>query len=274
MATPLVLCNVSVASLPLREVIGAAAAAGFTGISVLGRSRRRAARAGVDDLALRALAEAAGVPILDVEAAGDWLGAAPDGPAWLDAVYGWEDYVDIAAALGATTVVAVHFGPAAPLPRAADAFGRLCDRAAGHGLRVALEFPAWATIGDVASAWAVVRAAGRANGGLVVDNWHHRRGANDDDALRAVPAERIFSVQLSDAAARPVGPPEVDVLQRRLPGRGDLDPAGFLRGLWDRGVDAPVGVEVYDAELVAQGAGPAAITLYDALRRTVEAARS
>jgi sugar phosphate isomerase/epimerase len=277
----LVLPNVSVASLHLTEVVAAASTAGFDGISVLGRSRRRALRDGLTDADLRAMIRDHGLVVTDVEAAGDWLNVPPSGaPAWLDLVYGWEELVEIgweelveiAAHLGASTVVAVHFGAPAPLAEAAGLFGRLCDRAADHGLRVAPEFPAWATIGDVGSAWDVARESGRDNAGILVDFWHHRRGGNDDAALRRVPGDRAFSVQISDAAATPVGHPQDDVLHRRLPGEGELDPAPFLRTFWGMGVTAPVGVEVYDAELVAQGPAAAGHRLYAALRHVVDAA--
>jgi sugar phosphate isomerase/epimerase len=267
----LVLPNVSVASMHLTDVIAAASIAGFDGISVLGRARRRALRDGLTDADLRAMIHDCGLVVTDVEAAGDWLNAPPTGgPTWMDVIYGWEEFVEIAAHLGASTVVAVHFGAPAPLAEAAEAFGRICDRAADHGLRVALEFPAWATIGDVGSAWDVARESGRDNAGILVDSWHHRRGGNDDAALQRVPGDRVFSVQISDAAATPVGPLQDDVLHRRLPGEGELAPAAFLRMLWEMGVTAPVGVEVYDAELVAQGPAVAGPRLYAALRHAVD----
>src|SRR5436309_6139095 len=108
----LTLANVSVAPIPLADVIVAAGAAGFDAISVLGRSRRKAReRAGWRDETLRALAQDHGVEISDVEAAGDWLSPrATDAPPWLDVVYGWQEYVEIAAALGATNLVALHAG--------------------------------------------------------------------------------------------------------------------------------------------------------------------
>jgi sugar phosphate isomerase/epimerase len=269
----LVLANVSVAGIRLAEVVAAAVSGGFDAISVLGRTRRRALRDGLTDADMRAMIGDHGLRVTDVEAAGDWLSAPPtDGPAWMDPIYGWEDFIDIAHQLGASTLVAVHFGTPRSLAEAADAFGRLCDRAADQGLRVALEFPAWATIGDVGRAWDVVRESGRDNAGLLVDFWHHRRGGNDDAALRRVPGNRIFSVQVSDAAATPVGPPQEDVLHRRLPGAGELDPAGFLRTLWEMGVTAPLGVEVYDADLVAQGPEVVGPRLYAALRLAVDTA--
>jgi sugar phosphate isomerase/epimerase len=129
-------------------------------------------------------------------------------------------------------------------------------------------------IDSAGSGWDVVRAADRPNGGLLVDLWHHRRSSDDDDLLRSIPPDRIFSVQVSDATARASGPLVEDVQHRMLPGRGELDVVGFLRALTEMGVDAPVGVEVFDPVLVAE-AGPAgaARTLHTALVDVVTQAR-
>jgi len=252
--TTLVLCGVSMLTVPLGEVVRAARAANFDGLTVLARSHRRALeRDGLTTPDLRRLVADAGLVVTDVEATGDWLGAEPDDvPARLrTTVYATEEIVDIAAELGARTLTAVHAGAPQPLDSAAHAFAQLCDRAAGAGLQVALEFVPWMGIDSLATAWNVVRTADRRNGGLLVDVWHHRRSSHDDELLRAVPAEKIFSVQVCDATAEPLAPLAEDVQYRMLPGRGELGVVDFLRILQDRGVDAPIGIEVFDAELAA-----------------------
>ncbi|HSS11701.1 MAG TPA: hypothetical protein VLL25_17575, partial [Acidimicrobiales bacterium] len=104
----LVLANVSVAGMSLGDVVAAAVSGGFDAISVLGRTRRRALRDGLTDADMRAMISDHGLLVTDVEAAADWLAAPPtDAPAWMDPIYGSEDFVDIADHLGATTLVAV-----------------------------------------------------------------------------------------------------------------------------------------------------------------------
>ena len=267
----LVLCNVAMATVPFADFVDAAAAAGFDAISLLGRSHRRATqRDGLTDRDMRLLLEDHGLVVTDIEAAGDWLGPAPeDQPSFLHHIYPVETYLDVAAALGARTVVAVHFGAPAPLDRAAERFAALCDAAADRGLQVALEFPAFATIADVSTAWDVARLAERPNAGVLVDLWHHRRGANDDEALRAVDGSKVYSVQLADAVGDPVGPPLEDVMHRCLPGEGDFGVVDHLRTLDDLGVRAPIGIEVFDEALLAAGARPAAERLAASLRKVV-----
>ena len=139
---------------------------------------------------------------------------------------------------------------------------------------MALEFPAFATIADVAAAWDVVRLADRPNAGVLVDLWHHRRGGNDDDALRSIDGAKVYSVQLSDAVGEPVGPPLEDVMHRCLPGEGDFDVIEHLRTLDRLGVRAPIGVEVFDEALLAAGPRPAAERLAASLRQVVAEALS
>ncbi len=274
----LVLCNVSVASLSFRDVVTAASAAGFDAISILGRSLRRArTREGLSDSDIRAMLDDNGLVVTEIEAVGDWIMPPPvDQPAFMNQVLTEAEYLQAGRSLGAKTLVATHFGDPVELDQAAEKFAGLCDRAADHGLNVALEAVAWATIGDIGTAWEIARRADRPNAGVLVDAWHHNRGpgAGNAEMLRRVPGDRVFAVQLSDAAATPVGPPLEDVRHRLLPGEGSLDLTGLVGILDDAGVRAPIGVEVLSAEILAQGPAGAGRILMDALRATLDRARS
>ena len=265
------LCNVAVAGVPFLDHVAAARTAGFDAISLLGRAHRRATqRDGLTDQDMRTILDDHGIVLTDVEAAGDWLGPPPeDQPRFLHQVYPTETYLDVAEALGARTVVAVHFGAPAPEDVAVMRFGELCDAAADRGLDVALEFVAFATIADVASAWEIVRLADRPNGGLLVDTWHHRRSGVGDEALAAVDGTSVLSVQLADGSAEPVGPLLDDVMYRCLPGTGAFGITGLVRVLDDLGTRAPIGIEVFDQAQVQAGARSAAQQLGDSLRQAV-----
>ena len=273
--TPLkVLCHVSAPTFPARELVAAAARAGFDAVSLLARPHRRfLEREGLTNSDLRALVAEHGLVVTDFEAAGDWLSAPPGGtPAFLQSPYTSDECIDVAAAIGARTLVAVHFGLPAAVETAAAAFASLCDRANERGLAVALEFPAMATIADVATAWDVVRLADRPNGGILVDTWHHRRSTATDADLAAVPAERVLSIQLRDGSAESIGPPLDDVLISVMPGDGDFGIADLVRTLLERGVTCPVGIEVQSADIIATGAQRAAETLYESLARLLDEA--
>jgi sugar phosphate isomerase/epimerase len=159
--------------------------------------------------------------------------------------------------------------------QAVDAFAALCDRAAAYELLVALEFVPGTNIPDAGTATEIVTAAGRTNGGLCVDSWHHFRGHNDDRLLRAIPPEKVFMIQLDDGAAHPVDPDYVTdtVLHRLPPGDGDFDLPGFLTVLWSHGVQAPISIEVLSAEMAQQPPAETAHALANATRNVVTAAR-
>ena len=148
-----------------------------------------------------------------------------------------------------------------------ERFAAVCDRAADHGLLVALEFLPWSGIPDAATAWEVVRRAGRPNGGINLDAWHHFRGAADDVMLTSVPPDRYVAVALNDADARVVGDLIEDTTRRRrLPGEGSFDLIGFLRLLDAHGVAAPITVEILSEEQSARPVEEAASVALAATR--------
>lgn len=159
-------------------------------------------------------------------------------------------------------------------PEVADAFGGLCDRAAAHGLRVALEFVPYSSIPDLATGLAVVTGADRGNGGLCVDSWHFFRGEPDLELLRTVPAERVFMVQFNDGPVPPVDADRMTdaVHHRTLPGEGDLDLRSFLAALDRPGVEAPLSVEIYSDELWRRPTRDAARQAAEATRAVVASA--
>ena len=140
------------------------------------------------------------------------------------------------------------------------AFGELCDRAAGHGLLVGIEWLPYTNIATAADAQAIVEAAGRPNGGYCADIWHHRRGANDDMQIKALSADRVFAVQMDDGPRQPqLDDYKQDCLANRVPpGEGELDCVGFVRLLAEIGVRAPISLEVCSTELWAAPALEAA----------------
>jgi sugar phosphate isomerase/epimerase len=267
-APRLVLCNVSVATYSFADVVRAAVAGGFDALSLLGTTYRRATeREGLSARDMRQMLDDHGLELTDVEAVGDWLGHTPtDLPRWLSAVYSAETYLEIAAELGAATVVAVHFGAPATIDHAAERFAELSARAAERGLAIALEYPAFATIHDLETTAEIVSRAGRTNGGIVFDTWHHRRGGSDAQNLSKLDGAQVFSVQLADGARQPVGSLLEDVQHRAMPGTGELDLVELVRELDARGVRAPVGIEVFDSGVLAKGPEFAAQRLGDSLR--------
>lgn len=256
--------------------VAAAADAGFAGMGLHFAEYGAALASGMTDASMRAVLAEHGIGIPELEFVWGW--AAPPGDPLRAEGEGYEQLCfAMADAFGSRVVNVGDIGmpeDLAPLDAVIEGFAGLCDRAAEHGLQVALEFLPWSGIPDVATAWKIVDDAGRANGGILVDTWHHLRGVADDDALRAVPGDRIVVVQVSDADAEPEGPYMEDTtLRRRLPGAGALDLVGFLRTLDAMGVDCPISVELFNAEFQALPAVEAAHLVHDATVALIDAAR-
>jgi sugar phosphate isomerase/epimerase len=138
------------------------------------------------------------------------------------------------------------------LDDAVHGFAALCDRLAPYGMLAAIEYlPQMSNIPDAAAAWRIAEGAGRANGGVCVDAWHHFRSGEGFERLAQVPGTRVFAVQVNDGPLVPM----VDdyytdcTTYRRLPGDGEFDLVGLERTLRGMGVDVPYSVEVISAEL-------------------------
>lgn len=278
----LVLCSGTLPrTVPFRERVEAAVAGGYAGVSLWGRDYWAARRDGLSDAEIRTVLADHGLSVAEVDPAWWWLPGAAEVsiPVEADAEevfrYGADELLRLAEAVGARSLNAVDvFGGSWGIDDAAEAFAALCDRAAGHGLLVHLEFLPWSRIPDLATAWEIVLRAGRANGGLAVDSWHWFRGGGDAVLLRTIPGDRVFGIQLSDgprqAEANLI---EATLHDRRIPGDGEFDLAGLIEGLRGIGATAPVGVEVFSDQVHALPPLEAAKRVADATRQLLATSR-
>jgi sugar phosphate isomerase/epimerase len=257
---------------PFEERVRAAAEAGFAAMGLYVGEYRRLRAEGTTDADLRAVLAAHGMPLVEIEALRGWSATGAGRDAYLAAE---RDVLGMSDALGPGHHVQV-IGPfEGTLDDAAEAFAGVCDRAAEHGLGAAIEFlPEMTNIPDADTAMQIVTRAGRANGGICLDVWHHVRGAADDAMLRRIPPERIFAVQFGDGPRRRV---DADYYSdctryREIPGAGEFDLGGFLRLLAGMGVRVPLSVEVLSTALLELPAGELARRLHDATRAVVAAA--
>ncbi len=171
--------------------------------------------------------------------------------------FGEDELFALAEAVGARSLNAVDvFGGSWAIDAAAEAFARLCERAAEHGLLVHLEWLPWSKIPDLATALEIVQQAGAPNGGLNVDAWHLVRSGGDPEDLAQVAGDLILAVQLDDGPAEAEeNLVEATLHHRALPGDGEFDLVGLIRALASTGTTAPLGVEVFCDELQAAAGG-------------------
>jgi len=268
----LVLCHFSLdRQHPLEDRIEAAAAAGLAGISVYLREYARLAAAGLDADRLAAMLEAHDLCLAELEVVRVWP-ASPEEAAREAASeqLAWE----LADRFGCRYLQAI--GPTPGEPEATVAgFAELCDRAAEHGMVVGLEFLPFTDIVTAADALAIVEAADRPNGGVCVDIWHHTRGANDLDLIRAIPAGRVTGIQMSDGPlTQELDSYYEDCLRRRVPpGEGEMDVVGFVAALLGAGVTVPWGLEVCQEAVWGQPAAQHVRRSADGMRSALTAAR-
>jgi sugar phosphate isomerase/epimerase len=129
--------------------------------------------------------------------------------------------------------------------RLVENFASLCDLAAGFQMGVDIEFMAWRSVANLHDAAAVVKEAGRTNGGVLIDALHLSRTGGTARDVRGLPREIVRSAQLCDApAVRPITREAIihEARAKRLPpGEGELPLRDLLASLPE---DAAISVEV------------------------------
>jgi sugar phosphate isomerase/epimerase len=264
----LVLCSGTIARALLPEAVPVAAAAGFRGVSVYFDDLVAVRDSGWSDVALRALLDDHDVAVAELDGAMRWLPGDSRGPEA-------DEFLDAAAAIGARSCTVIEVdgrslgdaGEQLPFDVVVAAFADLCDRAAARELLLHVEYFPVSGIADLATAHSIASAAGRPNGGVLLDVFHHTRGPDAGRTDLGGAAPLVFGVQVNDVRAEPVmSLPREIMHDRLLPGAGAANVAALLQALRDQGCTAPFGVEVYSDELHALGAAEAAARAAAAMR--------
>jgi sugar phosphate isomerase/epimerase len=204
----------------------------------------------------------------------NWYGGAPRADSRF-ARFPLDEAMAMAEALQVVSITVIGQATSdLPLEEVAEPFGAVCDRAAGFGAQVHLEFIPMTAIPGLASAWTIVQGADRPNGGILFDTWHFFRGDPDFAVLEQVPGERIFAVQIDDAAAEVRGSMREDTQNRLLPGDGDFDLPRAVRALDRIGALRWVGPEVISPVLEAMPPVEGARVAADRVRELIARVRS
>lgn len=166
------------------------------------------------------------------------------------------------------------------IERAVVDFHELGERAAERGMRVAFEALSWGRhIYDYRDSWEVVRRANHPAVGLVLDSFHILARQTDLSAIRSIPPEKIFLVQMADAPKL-----DMDYLSwsrhyRCFPGQGDLPIDDFMLALQATGFDGLLSLEIFNDRFRAGSARGVAvdgqrslIAMLDELRRHTQTA--
>ena len=258
-------------SSPLAERFAAAAATGCTRVTLSPPDVLRAAGSGTTAADIGRQARDLGLE-LTMDPVMNWYPDREPSPSRFAGV-STDDALEMCEALGVVSLsVIATASSAVPVPDLAGYFGRVCDRAAGFGAQVHLEFIPFTIVRNLRIAWDIVRAADRPNGGLLFDTWHFFRGEPEFTVLAQVPGDRIFCVQLDDATAEPHGSLREETSRRLLPGDGELDLVAAVRALDRIGALRWVGPEVISPELAAMPVLAAATLAVERTRALVAGA--
>ncbi|MFC4014106.1 bifunctional sugar phosphate isomerase/epimerase/4-hydroxyphenylpyruvate dioxygenase family protein [Nonomuraea purpurea] len=234
----------------LTDKLAAVAAAGFDGVEIFENDlltcplppeeiRLRAADLGLTIDMYQPLRDVEAMPVLDVRRV--------------------ERKFDLMRRLGADLLlVCSNVSPLAvdSDELAAEHLRLLASRAAEHGIRIAYEALAWGRhVNEYLRAWRIVHLADHPNLGTCLDSFHILSRGSDPIGIEAIPGEKIFFLQLSDAPLL-----AMDVLQwsrhhRCFPGQGNFDVAGLVRHALTAGYSGPLSLEVFNDHFRQADAG-------------------
>ena len=250
------------------KLVDLAAAAGGAGFRWITSTPDQIAREGLGLSELRKRVEGHGVAYGAIDGLVSVLPGAPNYRK--PGVETLRDCLSLATALGARTVNLVHIGGGpTPVEALAEAFAHACRLAGEEGISLAIEFLPGTGIPDIGTCAAVVRAAGEANGAILLDTWHLARGGGTLDDLDPGTAALVGALQLADRSPEQDSQPYVPMRGRKIPGDGALPLAEITRRVHVHRPDLPVGVEVLSDEMDALGPIAGAKALADACRALV-----
>lgn len=248
-----VFCSVPLGNLPFLDLLEPVSSAGFSTISMMPTQLEALTARGMTQKDFRQRLADHGLRVSEFECVAHWLSGQA---AAADRVAGYgthlldmtaDKVIPMAASVGAQSVSVVEiFNIDIDIDQAAEAFARICDKAADYGLNANIEFLPAGGIKNIATTAEIVRRSGRANAGITLDTLHFYRGGSTIEDLAVLPATMIGLVQLSDAKQATTDNIEHEMMTGRvLPGQGKLDIRGIVETLDSMGVTAPVGVEVF-----------------------------
>ncbi len=161
-----------------------------------------------------------------------------------------EHKLDLMEKLGANTILvcsSVAPDAAHDDDLVAEQLRTLADRAAERGLLIAYEALAWGRyVHTYEHSWEIVRRADHPALGVCLDSFHILSLGSDPAAIRSIPGDKLFFLQLADAPRL-----DMDVLQwsrhhRLFPGQGSFDLPGFLGHVLAAGYSGPLSLEVFN----------------------------
>jgi 3-dehydroshikimate dehydratase len=130
---------------------------------------------------------------------------------------------------------------------AAGQLAAVADEAQSRGLTVAYEALAWGTrVSDYPHSWRVVERAGHPALGVCLDSFHILARGTGLDEIAAIPAGKLFMLQLADAPRLRMDELQWSRHHRCFPGQGAFDLVSFTDRVLAAGYAGPLSLEVFN----------------------------
>ena len=202
---------------PLADLLRVVRETGWNAVELRRLDFARAAEQGQSAAQVMELVRASGLPVACVGVELGWVWARGAERARLLEVFG--EQCARAHALGATTVMSPVDRGQGDVGEAAKSVREVADIAAGHGVRLALEFNSQAEqLNTLERVRDLVARAGHPSCGLLLDTYHLERSGAELRAIEDVTPAEIAYVQDSDVPRTGLEPGKA--LDRLPPGRG------------------------------------------------------
>ncbi len=206
-------------STPLAEALRIARATGWNGVELRRIDFRRAEESGQPADSVLDLVRASGLPVACVGVEFGWMWT--DGAERKRLLTVFDEQCRRAAALGCDTVMSPVDKDRGDVARAAASVREVGDIAAGHGVRLALEFNSQCEqLNTLERAREVLGRAGHGSCGLLLDAYHLGRSGATAKAVEDVAPAEIVYVQFSDPPRTGLEPGKA--LDRLPPGQGSF----------------------------------------------------
>lgn len=272
MSVELYLDTMTLKPTPVGRKIRLAAEAGFAGPRIRGNDVREWEQEGRSVESLANLLDEFRVRSPGFVAEAETYGWHVGDPTAQELVEAFEWTCRTARSLAARVVLLPVMSADGTIEETVRNFRVACERAESFGLNVGLEFIGHVPkVSDLHTAWRVVEAANRPNGGVVIDLFHFYRGGTKIEDIGEVPAQRILMVDLADAMPLP-REQLLGSRHRLYPGEGVAGVRDVLTALLRHGFDGPVAVELFNQAYWAADPAVIAATAYRTARAVLEAA--
>jgi sugar phosphate isomerase/epimerase len=264
MAAEMELCWPTLRQVGFLDLVRIAATNGFSALTV---SCDICRRSGLGLTDLRRSLDEAGIRVTYLDGLPGALPGTPEIAGWSQ-----QEVFDLASALGAERLNVAHFGgdPATPVPVLGEALARAAERAALSGLTVMVEFIPGTGVPDLQSAVDLVKAAGVPGLGILLDSWHLYRSGGSPALLIGEAVQLVAAIQLADRRRSQDDDPYVPMTGRLLPGEGELPLAAMVTAVLAVHPELPVGIEIFNEELLTMDPDEAARRAATSLRRTLD----